>query len=149
MSNDRELADRVRKRTRPWDAAELLENADDIVAYVEAALEDGDQQVIAVALDDIARSRGLTELASQCGLSRDSLNRAISSEDYAEIIEVFSVLVAEIVHRLPRLDCGDSVERVDGERALWNEVDEVKYPNVWVRWRESTSYSSEQASKHL
>ena len=41
-------------RTRPWDAADHLESDEDIVAYLEAAFEDGDPAVIAAALGDIA-----------------------------------------------------------------------------------------------
>ena len=41
----------------PWDPAEHLNTQEDIVAYLEAALEDGDSQLIASALGDIARSK--------------------------------------------------------------------------------------------
>ena len=47
-------------RTTPWDAADHLNTVDDIVAYLEAALEDGDPQLITAALGDIARSAGMT-----------------------------------------------------------------------------------------
>ncbi len=42
--------------TRPWDAANYLETQEDRAAYLEAALEDADQEVITAALGDIARS---------------------------------------------------------------------------------------------
>ena len=48
---------------RPWDAAEHLNTAADMATYLEAALEDGDASVIAVALGDIARAQGMTEIA--------------------------------------------------------------------------------------
>lgn len=50
-------------QTRPWDAAEHLENLDDIAAYLEAALEDGDAAVVVAALGDIARAKGLDQIA--------------------------------------------------------------------------------------
>ena len=48
--------------TRPWDAADYLENKEDIVAYLEAAFEDGDSRLITAALGDIAKSKGMTKL---------------------------------------------------------------------------------------
>ena len=44
-------------RTRPWDAAEHLETEEDMAAYLEAALEDGDAALVAAALGDIARAQ--------------------------------------------------------------------------------------------
>lgn len=41
--------------TRPWDPVEYLETPDDVIAYLEAAFEDGDPRVIAVAVGDVAR----------------------------------------------------------------------------------------------
>ena len=45
--------------TRPWDAADHLETQDDVVAYLEAAFEEGDPSLIAAALGDIARAKGI------------------------------------------------------------------------------------------
>jgi len=45
--------------TSAWDPTERLTNREAILAYVEAALEDGDPDVIAAALEDVARARGL------------------------------------------------------------------------------------------
>ena len=64
--------------TRPWDPAEHLNTQEDIVAYFEAALEDGDSQLIASVLGDIARSKGMTEIARETGLGRESLYKALS-----------------------------------------------------------------------
>jgi len=44
-------------KTQPWDAVEHLETAEDMAAYMEAALEDGDALLVAAALEDIARAR--------------------------------------------------------------------------------------------
>jgi hypothetical protein len=46
-------------KTRPWDAAEHLESEEDMVAYLEAALEEGDASLVAAALGDIARAEGV------------------------------------------------------------------------------------------
>ena len=51
-------------RTRPWDAADYLKTDADIDAYLEAALEDGDPQLITAALGDIAKAKGVTKIAT-------------------------------------------------------------------------------------
>lgn len=56
-----------------WDAAKHLETPEDMAAYLEAALEDGDPNLVVAALGDIARSKGMTNIASETGLGRESL----------------------------------------------------------------------------
>lgn len=46
--------------TRPWDAADHLETEEDMAAYLEGALEEGDASLVAAALGDIARARAMT-----------------------------------------------------------------------------------------
>ena len=58
-------------KTRPWDAVEYLETPDDTIAYLEAAFEDGDPRVIAAAVGDVARRRGMTSVAAEAGLGLD------------------------------------------------------------------------------
>jgi probable addiction module antidote protein len=64
--------------TAPWDAAEYLTTPSRIAAYLEAAFEDGDPALIATALGDIARAKGMTQLASQAGVTREALYKALS-----------------------------------------------------------------------
>jgi DNA-binding phage protein len=45
--------------TRPWDAAEFLDSKEAILAYLEAVFEDGDPELIAAALNDVSRAKGL------------------------------------------------------------------------------------------
>ena len=78
--------------TFPWDAAEHLETKEDIAAYLEAALEDGDPAVIVAALGDIARSKGMTQIARETGLGRESLYKALSTEGNPEFATVLKVL---------------------------------------------------------
>jgi probable addiction module antidote protein len=63
-------------QTYPWDAAGHLETKEDIAAYLEAALEDGDPSLVVAALGDIARSKGMTNIARETGLidTEKSLN---------------------------------------------------------------------------
>ena len=81
-------------KTQIWDAADHLETKEDIVAYLEAALEDGDPSLIAVALGDIARSKGMTQIARETGLGRESLYKALSIEGNPEFATVLKVLQA-------------------------------------------------------
>lgn len=80
--------------TRPWDAAEHLETEEDVVAYLEAALEDGDPALISAALGDIARARGMSKIARDTGLGRESLYKALSAEGNPEFATVLKVLQA-------------------------------------------------------
>ena len=60
-------------KTHPWDPAEHLETEDDIAAYLEAAFEEGDPSLIAAALGDIARAKGMAQIARDTGLGREPL----------------------------------------------------------------------------
>ena len=66
------------KKALTYDAAEFLETDEDIVAYLNAALEDGDPSLVSAALGDIARARGMTQLAKDTGITRDGLYKALS-----------------------------------------------------------------------
>lgn len=66
------------KKAKKWDASEYLETEADIAAYLNAALEDGDTSVITAALGDIARAKGMTQLAKETGITRDGLYKALS-----------------------------------------------------------------------
>ena len=80
--------------TRPWDAAEHLETDEDMVLYLEAALESGDASLVAAALGDIARAKGMTEIAREAGLGRESLYKALSPDGNPEFATVLKVVRA-------------------------------------------------------
>lgn len=61
-----------------WDASEYLETEEDMAAYLNAALEDGNTSVITAALGDIARAKGMTQLSKETGITRDGLYKALS-----------------------------------------------------------------------
>lgn len=65
---------------RRYDTAEYLRDEQDIQAYLEAALEDGDPAMIAVALGNIARSRNISQLARDTHMSRDGIYKALSGQ---------------------------------------------------------------------
>jgi probable addiction module antidote protein len=81
-------------KTRPWDAAEHLHTQEDMVAYLEAAFEEGDPSLIAAALGDIARAKGMTDIARRAGLGRESLYKALSSDGNPELRTVMKVMEA-------------------------------------------------------
>ncbi len=81
----------------PYDVADYLSTPEDCAAYLDACFEeaDGDAAFIARALGDIARARGMTQVAQDAGLSRESLYKALSgarSPDFATILKVTRAL---------------------------------------------------------
>ena len=80
-----------------WDSAEYLKTDEDIVLYLEACLEEAgdDAAFIAKALGTIARAKGMTQLANETGLGRESLYKALSGEgnpSFATILKVVTAL---------------------------------------------------------
>lgn len=63
----------AKTETRPWDVTEHLKTEEDMAAYLEAALEEGDAAIVAAALGDIARAKGRAQIARETGLGRESL----------------------------------------------------------------------------
>lgn len=81
-------------KTQLWDAAEHLETEEDMAAYLEAALEEGDPLLVAAALGDIARAKGMTQIARETGLGRESLYKALSPEGNPEFATILKVIQA-------------------------------------------------------
>jgi probable addiction module antidote protein len=65
-----------------WDSAQRLQTPEDVAMYFEACLEEAgdDAAFIAKALGNIARARGMTQLAADTGLGRESLYKALSGD---------------------------------------------------------------------
>ena len=84
----------AKTKTRPYDAAEYLETPEDMAAYLEAALEDGNPALVVKALGTIARARGMSQIARETGLGRESLYKALSSEGNPEFATVMKVVRA-------------------------------------------------------
>ncbi|MCX5952160.1 MAG: putative addiction module antidote protein [Cyanobacteria bacterium] len=80
--------------TTIWDPAAHLRTADDVVAYLEAALQDGDPRLVAAALGDIARAKGMSQVACNAGLGRESLYKSLSSSGNPELASVLKVISA-------------------------------------------------------
>lgn len=81
-------------KIRPFDASNYLKNEADIAAYLQAAIEDGDPALLAAALGDIAKAHGMTQLARDTGLSRESLYKSLSGERAPSSDTLFKVIHA-------------------------------------------------------
>ncbi len=81
-------------KTRPFDVSNYLKDEADIAAYLQVAIEDGDPALLAAALGDIARARGMTQLARDTGLSRESLYKSLSGERAPNSDTLFKVIHA-------------------------------------------------------
>ncbi len=84
----------AKTRTKQWDPAEHLKTKKDVIAYLEAALEDGDPALVSAALGDIARAKGMSGVAKEAGLGRESLYKALSADGNPEFSTVLKVLKA-------------------------------------------------------
>jgi probable addiction module antidote protein/putative addiction module killer protein len=81
-------------KTIPWDAADSLKTDEDIVHYLEAVFEDGDAALVTAALGDIARAKGMSQIARDAGLGRESLYKALSPDGNPEFAIVLKVIRA-------------------------------------------------------
>jgi probable addiction module antidote protein len=81
-------------KTTRWDTAATLKTKAAIVAYLDAVLEDGDPELLKLALGAVARSKGMTEIAKEAGLARSNLYKALSPDGNPEFATVASVLKA-------------------------------------------------------
>jgi probable addiction module antidote protein len=81
-------------KTSKWDASEYLKDDDAIAAYLEAAFEDGDLRVITQALGNVARARGMTQIARDAGVTREALYRALSDKGDPRLSTLLGVMKA-------------------------------------------------------
>ena len=84
-------------KLRKWDSAEHLKTEEDMALYLEACFEEAgdDAAFIAKALGNIARAKGMAQLARDTGLGRESLYKALSGEgnpSFATILKVMRAL---------------------------------------------------------
>ena len=87
----------AKTKTTKFDVAEHLRTPEEMAAYLEAYIEEsnGDATLIAKALGDIARAKGMSQVAKDAGLSRESLYKALSGErnpNFSTILRVISAL---------------------------------------------------------
>lgn len=91
----------AKTKTSRYDVAEHLRTPEEMAAYLEACIEesDGDATFIAKALGNIARAKGMAQVARDAGLSRESLYKALSgdrSPGFDTILKVVNALGLEL-----------------------------------------------------
>jgi probable addiction module antidote protein len=75
------MAEKIKISELPeFDAAEYLDNEEAIAEYLTAMIETGDPALLAAALGDIARARGVSEIADASGLTREALYKALRTD---------------------------------------------------------------------
>ena len=87
----------TKTKTMVYDVAEHLRTPEEMALYLDACIEDsdGDAAFIAKALGDIARAQGMTQVAKNAGMSRESLYKSLSGErvpDFSTILKVTKAL---------------------------------------------------------
>lgn len=83
-------------KLRKWDTVEHLKTEEDMVMYLQACMDEAgdDAALIAAALGDIARAKGMTQLAKDTGLGRESLYKALSGESNPSFGTILKVMHA-------------------------------------------------------
>ena len=129
-------------KTTKYEVAEHLRTPEEMAAYLEACIEeaDGDAGFIAKALGDIARARGMTQVARDAGLSRESLYKALSGErspGFDTILKVISALGLKL-----------HAEAADIPSPEWH-ADTLKTRELKIREGEASFNDVDQAKKQI
>ncbi|MDR1264101.1 MAG: putative addiction module antidote protein [Propionibacteriaceae bacterium] len=66
--------------TSKWDASEYLGTPEDIVAYLNAAIEENDPALLQAALGDVAKAQGMDQIARAAGVGRESLYKSLRAD---------------------------------------------------------------------
>ena len=77
-----------------YDSADYLDSPGAVAAYLEAAFEEGEPDLIAHALGVVARARGMSQIARDAGLSEENVSRALSPDRNPELSSLIRVLSA-------------------------------------------------------
>jgi probable addiction module antidote protein len=101
----------------PFDAADYLDNEKVIAEYLNAALEDPNPDVFLVAVRDVAKARGMAQLAKDTGLGRESLYKALTpgaKPRYDTVLKLLQALGVKL-HALPA-HLNDPRQRLGGKK---------------------------------
>ena len=80
--------------TKVWDVTEHLGSEEEIANYLDAVFEDGDPALIKAAIADVARARGMSEIAAKSGITRAGLYKALSESGNPSFATMASVIRA-------------------------------------------------------
>jgi len=75
-----------------WDLADHINTKEDVAGILEAALEEKDTPLLLAVLGDIARSKGMAQIASELKLARESLYRSLSQDGNPSFNMIVNVL---------------------------------------------------------
>ena len=78
--------------TKKWDPAEIIETKEDVIVFLESALEENDTEFLFKTLGYIARSKGMAEIARELGLNREGLYTALSEQGNPSFVTIARVL---------------------------------------------------------
>lgn len=84
---------------KAWDASEYLKTEQDIIDYLDAAAETGDPALMQAAIGDVAKARGMGQIAKEAGVGRESLYKSLSKDgnpSFATILKVVHALGGRI-----------------------------------------------------
>lgn len=79
-------------KTTLFDPAEYLDSPEMIAAYIEAVAEEGDPSLLAAALGDVAKAKGMSQIAMDAGVTRDSLYKSLKEGGNPTLATVVNVL---------------------------------------------------------
>jgi len=80
--------------TTLWDPTAILTSDEAIQEYLEVVFEDGDLTMIAVALGDIAKAKGMTAVAKEAGITREALYKSLSAKGDPKLSTLLGVMKA-------------------------------------------------------
>ena len=79
-------------KTTKFDMAEFIDTKEDVVAHIAVALEENDMDFLMSVIGALARSKGMTQLARELGVTREGLYKAFSTNGNPSFITVIKVL---------------------------------------------------------
>ena len=79
-------------KTKKWDPAEIIETKEDVITFLEAALEENDTEFLFKTLGYIARSKGMAKIAQELNLNREGLYVALSGQGNPSFVTIAKVL---------------------------------------------------------
>ena len=88
------MAPRAKKKSKPFDAAKYLDSHEAIAEYISEALLTGETEIVTHAIGVAAKARGMSDIAKQTGLSRESLYKALSGDGHPQFETTTRVLKA-------------------------------------------------------
>ena len=87
---------------KDWDASEYLTSEQDAIDYLDAAAETGDPKLMQAAIGDVAKARGMGQIAKEAGVGRESLYKSLSRDgnpSFATILKVVHALGGRLTIR--------------------------------------------------